>query len=129
MADHGTSTDLGNCFTCPNRERTEWCMLGDDELQRIVDANKIREFLPGEALYHQGDPCHGVHCIHSGMVGIRKVDIDGNSVLLGLARAGDTLGYRALLTGNEHKISAGILKKGAVCFIDKGTIHGLMTRS
>ena len=129
MADHGTSTDLGNCFTCPNRERTEWCMLGDDELQRIVDANKIREFLPGEALYHQGDPCHGVHCIHSGMVGIRKVDIDGNSVLLGLARAGDTLGYRALLTGNEHKISAGILKKGAVCFIDKGTIHGLIERN
>ena len=129
MADHGTSTDLGNCFTCPNRERTEWCMLGDDELQRIVDANKIREFLPGEALYHQGDPCHGVHCIHSGMVGIRKVDIDGNSVLLGLAGAGDTLGYRALLTGNEHKISAEILKKGAVCFIDKGTIHGLIERN
>ena len=129
MADDTTSTDLGNCFTCPNREHTEWCTLGDDELQRIVDANKIREFLPGEALFHQGDPCHGVYCIHSGMVGIRKVDIDGNSVLLGLAHAGDTLGYRALLTGNEHKIGAEILKKGAVCFIHKGTVHGLIERN
>ena len=129
MADDKTSTDLGNCFNCPNRERTEWCTLGDDELQRIVDANKIREFLPGEALYHQGDPCHGVYCIHSGMVGIRRVDIDGNSVLLGLAHAGDTLGYRALLTGNEHKISAEILKKGAVCFIDKRTVRGLIEQN
>ena len=101
-----TTPDLGNCFSCPNRERTEWCVLGDDELQRIVDANKIREYLPGEALYHQGDPCQGVYCIHSGMVGIRKVDIDGNSVLLGLAHAGDTLGYRALLTENEHQVGA-----------------------
>ena len=129
MADDKTSTDLGNCFSCPNRERTEWCTLSDDELQRIVDANRIREFLPGEALYHQGDSCHGVYCIHSGMVGIRKVDIDGNSVLLGLAHAGDTLGYRALLTGSEHKISAEILKKGAVCFIDKGTVRGLIEQN
>ncbi len=129
VADNTTSTDLGNCFTCPNRERTEWCTLGDNELQRIVDANKIREFLPGEALFHQGDPCHGVYCIHSGMVGIRKVDIDGNSVLLDLAHAGDTLGYRALLTGNEHQVGAEILKKGAVCFIHKGTVNGLIERN
>ena len=129
MADDTTATDLGNCFTCPNRERTEWCVLGDDELQRIVDVNKMREFLPGEALYHQGDPCHGVYCIHSGMVGIRKVDIDGNSVLLDLAHAGDTLGYRALLTGGEHQVGAEILKKGAVCFINKGTIRGLIERN
>ncbi len=129
MAGRKTSTDFGNCFNCPNRERTEWCVLGDDELQRIVDANKIREFLPGEALYHQGDACHGVYCIHSGMVGIRKVDIDGNSVLLDLAHAGDTLGYRALLTGNEHQVGAEILKKGAVCFIDKGTVRGLIDQN
>ena len=110
MDNHRTLTDLGNCFICPNRQHSEWKELGNDELQQIVDANRCRKFLPGDVLFHQGDACLGVYCIHLGVVGIRKVDIEGNSMLLSLAHPGETLGYRALLTGREHTVSAEVLK-------------------
>ena len=36
----------------------------------------------------------------------RRLDSNGNSVLLELAYPGDTIGYRSFLTGGEHKTSA-----------------------
>ena len=129
MDNHRTLTNLGNCFTCPNRQHSEWKELGAGELQQIVDANRCRKFLPGDVLFHQGDASLGVYCIHSGVVGIRKVDIEGNSMLLSLAHPRETLGYRALLTGSEHTVSAEVLKEGFVCFIGKKTIRCLIDQN
>ena len=64
--------------------------------------------------------------IESGMIGIRKIDADGNSVLLGLAYPGDTLGYRAMLMNREHDVSAEVLKMGTVCLIGEGTVRTLL---
>ena len=71
-----------NCFTCQSRERTEWCVLEDEELQQVTEGKTCREYLPGEVAFHEGDSCRGVHCIESGLIGIRKTDANGNEILL-----------------------------------------------
>ncbi|HJO73535.1 MAG TPA: Crp/Fnr family transcriptional regulator [Rhodospirillales bacterium] len=126
MARRSSPRVLAGCFSCQARQRTEWCVLNEDDLKRINDAKKSRQCLPGEVLYHQGDACRGIVCIESGMIGIRKIDADGNSVLLGLAYPGDTLGYRALLMAQGHEVSAEVLKKGSVCLIGEGTVRSLL---
>ena len=118
-----------NCFTCQTRERTEWCVLEDDELQRIDEAKKIHNIIPGEVLFHQGDSCSGIHCVESGLIGVRKIDAEGNSVLLGLAHPGDTLGYRYLLSNNDYQASAEALKPSTVCFIDQSAIRLLLGKN
>ncbi len=115
-----------NCFSCPALDRTEWCVLSQAELRNIDKAKSTREYLPGDAIYHQGDPCSGVHCFASGMVGIRKVDADGNAILVRLAYPGDTLGYRSLLAGEEHRDSAEALKPSTICFIDRAVVRSLL---
>ncbi len=115
-----------NCFTCQTRARTEWCALSSADLKQIDDAKIDRDYAPGDVLYHQGDSCKGIYCIKSGLVGLRKVGADGNSVLVRLAQPGDTIGYRAFLSGEEHALGAEVLKPSMVCFVDQAVVRKLI---
>ncbi len=115
-----------NCFNCQARGRTEWCVLSDEELELLDQGKSCREFLPGEAVFHEGDTCAGVHCIESGLIGIRKVNAGGNEILLRLSHPGDTMGYRSFLAGNNHHNSAEALEPSVLCYIDGATVNSLL---
>lgn len=118
-----------NCFTCQTRGRTEWCVLTDDEL-KLVDKSKMsRDYLPGEVVFHEADACQGVHCIESGLIGVRKMNANGQEILLRLCHPGDTLGYRSMLAGDDHNNGAEALEPSTVCFIDAGTVRTLLSRN
>lgn len=120
-----TATDH-NCFTCQTRGRTEWCNLSDEELKLLDKAKISREYLPGEVIYHEGDACRGIHCIEQGLVGIRKMNPSGQEILLRLGHAGDTMGYRSFLSGDDHNNSAEALEPSVICFIDASTVRSLL---
>ena len=94
MNDGDKSATSVNCFTCQARGRTEWCVLTEEELALVNQGKVCRQYLPGDVIFHEGDECHGIHCIESGLVGIRKLDAGGKEILLRLSHPGDTLGYR-----------------------------------
>lgn len=118
-----------SCFTCTAHDCSEWCSLSDGELQRLNDSKRIKEYLPGEIMYHQGDTSDGIYCFRNGLVGMRRIDTNGNSFLLRLSYPGETLGYRALMAGSEHSDSAEVLKPSLVCFIDRDTIFSLLGKN
>jgi len=126
MSGSATSSTSRDCFTCQTRGKTEWCVLSEQELG-VVDVGKsCREFLPGETVFHEGDQCGGVHCIESGLIGIRKTNSSGSEILLRLSHPGDTMGYRSFLAGDDHNNSAEALEPSVICFIDKSTVQGLL---
>ena len=57
------------------------------------------------------------------------MDAEGNSILLGITVPSDILGYRALLIGGDHDVSAEALNPTTVCFIDKATVRVLWDRN
>ena len=116
----------GNCFTCQVRQKTEWCVLSEQELEQVNRAKHNRQYLPGDVLFHEGDENRGIHCIQSGLLGVRKYDADGNSMLLRLAHPGETLGYRSFLSGEHHRDSAEVLKQGTICFIERDPIRRIL---
>ncbi len=120
------SPDHGNCFTCQARGRTEWCVLSDEELELLDKGKTCRQYLPGEVIFHEGDPCKGVHCIESGLVGVRKMDVGGNEILLRLNHPGDTMGYRSFLASDDHNNSAEALEPSVLCLIDGSTVQSLL---
>lgn len=125
----GRLTEAISCFTCQARARTEWCVLSGDDLA-LVDGGKVcREFLPGEIIYREGDECRGVHCIESGLVGMRKSDSGGNEVLLRLNYSGDTMGYRSFLGGTQHNNGAEALEPSIICFIEAATVRELLSHN
>jgi len=117
---------INNCRDCPSRGTTEWQVLGDCELESINDAKRTLTYEPGETLYAQGDPGNGVYCIKSGLIGLRRVDVNGNSVLLRLSAAGSTVGYRTFLSRQAHTNSAEVLTTSVVCYIARPQIEKLL---
>ncbi len=118
-----------SCFECEWREQTEWRVLADDEIRLLTQAKKCRLYQTGEPIFSAGEPSHGIYCIVSGTVAIRKVDDGGNAVLVQLGYPGDTLGYRGLLLGENRRHNAEALGPGKVCFIDKHVVRTLLDKN
>ena len=130
MAQHRKPPSKVNCFTCQHRIESSWSVLTDDEVSLLDRSKACRKYLPGEYIFHEGDHCRGVYCVASGLVGIRKTDADGNSVLLPrLACAGDTLGYRPFLAGECHRGSSEIMEPSVICFIRGSAVKELLVHN
>ena len=112
-----------SCQNCAHFKDSEWAVLGGCNAKGLDCARRSRHFLPGEPVYHEGDEPSGIYCVSSGLIGIRKVDAEGDSMLLRLVRPGQTFGYRSALTGAPHGVSAEALKDARVCHIPAATVR------
>jgi len=120
------NTKISSCIDCPSRDSAEWKVLGECELASIDRSKRVATYEPGETLFSQGDPGNGVYCIKSGLIGLRRVDVNGNSVLLRLSTAGSTVGYRTFLTKQAHANSAEVLTTSVACYIARPQIETLL---
>ncbi|MCP4332907.1 MAG: Crp/Fnr family transcriptional regulator [Gammaproteobacteria bacterium] len=117
---------INRCADCPTRKATEWRVLGDDELESIDKCRRMVHCEAGETIFSQGDPGNGVYCIQSGLIGLRRVDVNGNSVLIRLSSAGSTVGYRTFLTHETHVNSAEALTASVLCYIPRPRVEQLL---
>jgi len=80
----------------------------------------------GTHLFEQDDECNGVYLLESGLIGLRKLNEDGTTMLVNLARSGDFLGYAPLLTDGEHVAGAEVLQTSRVIFFDLATMRRMI---
>ncbi len=118
-----------DCGTCKIRKSTEFCLLATHELSTVNREKIVRQFGAGEPIYHEGDPCDGIYIVLSGLVGVRKVDPWGNSVLLRMVPPGQTLGYRSMLAGSVHRNGAEALRGTRACFMFGSTVRTLIAKN
>jgi CRP-like cAMP-binding protein len=126
MAQHCTKAASHTCAVCHVGQRSDWHNLDATALALLERGRRRRDYGSGEVVFAQGEPNDGVYCVSGGAVGIRRLDQNGNSVLLELAYPGDTIGYRSFLTDGEHKTSAEALGPSVVCHIDSPTVSALL---
>ena len=118
-----------SCLDCGNRETSEWCCLSGSELDLIDNAKTARAYSAGAIVYDQGEVCDGIHCLKSGLVGIRRLDESGNSTLIRLVYPGNTLGYRSFLRKAPHDNSAEVLLPSTVCLVGRSTVRALLQKN
>ncbi len=111
--------NLPPCLTANYTVGTEWSVLSAEEIQRFNDNVICKTYAVGETIFYEGDECKGLYFVKSGLIGVRKIDAEGAHVLLRLANPGDTLGYRPLLAGENHRAGAEVLQNAKVCFLPK----------
>ena len=126
MAQSGTKHEEQACVVCHVGRQSDWHDLDDAAYALLARGRHRHEYDSGEVVFSQGQQNDGVYCVSGGTVGIRRLDGKGNSVLLGLAYPGDTIGYRSFLSGGEHKTSAEALGPTVVCHIDRATVTALL---
>jgi len=115
-----------SCFACQGRERNEWCALKDDDLELLNRSKITVNYRPGQDVYLQGNPCNGIYCIEDGTIAVRRMDVQGNSILIRLAHAGQTLGYRDFFGAQGHTASAEALTPARVCHVEGQALRNLL---
>lgn len=115
-----------NCLTAKMIEGTEWALLPPEEIQTFNDNAVCKSYEAGETVFEEGDDCKGLYLVQSGLVGVRKIDPEGWSILIRLAYPGDTLGYRPLLAGEKHRAGAEVMQAARVCFLPKPVVRRLL---
>ena len=117
------------CFACQSRERSEWCTLIPDEVRQLNAAKTRNSYRAGQTVFYQRNPCLGIYCIMEGTVALRKSDAAGNSVIVRLAKAGQTIGYRAFFAKSPYEVSAEAVTDSTICFIDHAAVRRLLEQN
>lgn len=107
------------CAYCQNITETMFSELSRDELDQLTHSKTCIRYKKGQTLFYEGTRPLGMFCINTGKVKVYKISSDGKEQILYLAKAGDFLGYRSLISEEFYNASATVIEEGAICYIPK----------
>ncbi len=114
------------CETCGSRHKSIFCHLGLEELATFNDAKSCVTYKKGQIIFNEGNNPLGLFCINDGKIKLSHSGQDGKEQIVRMAREGDVLGYRALLSGERYNASAVALDDTNVCFIPRDTFFTVL---
>lgn len=89
------------------------------DLSYLESEKSCSIFKKGQSIFQEESYPRGVFCVHSGKVKLSQRGIDGKEQIVHLAKAGDIMGYRALLSQDIFNCSGLVLEDAYVSFIPK----------
>ncbi|MEJ2722982.1 MAG: Crp/Fnr family transcriptional regulator [bacterium] len=99
----------------------------DDSALAVLDSTKAcYVYKKGQVIFTEGIPPTGLFCVHSGKVKIFKTGREGREKIMRLAKDGDVIGYRSLISGQPATVSAAALEESVICCIPQETFFKLM---
>jgi CRP/FNR family transcriptional regulator len=108
-----------DCETCGSRKKSVFCDLHGQDLAKLEEEKGCSAYKKGQMIFNAGSYPHGLFCIREGKVKVFQVGDEGKEQIVRLAKAGDILGYRAILSGDKYSSSAASLDDAKICFIPK----------
>ncbi|MBK6522173.1 MAG: Crp/Fnr family transcriptional regulator [Sphingobacteriaceae bacterium] len=105
-----------NCATC---SQGIFSVFKGAELSRLSEKKVFQLYKKGQYIFKEKAEPKGLFCIHDGNVKITKESEDGKEQIVRLAKAGNFIGYRALLCNDIYQASAVALEDTYVCFYNK----------
>jgi CRP-like cAMP-binding protein len=80
--------------------------LNKRDISMLTSFIHIRQYVPGEYIFHQGDPGIGLYVIREGEVLIQRALQSGETIPLAIFKKGDFFGELALVDNEERSASA-----------------------
>ncbi|MFH1262743.1 MAG: Crp/Fnr family transcriptional regulator [Pseudomonadota bacterium] len=117
-----------DCISCPSRLESIFDGLNSEHLKDFSAAKITNTYQRGQVMFYEGNQPTGLFCISSGKIKLFKNGTDGNEILLRLVKAGEVIGYRSLLTGENYNATAEVIEDAVVCFVDKTFLNQLIER-
>lgn len=117
---------MGKCDQCIVRQLSALKALDRTELLRISDCKVSTNLRRGESLFSEGEHIDGIYCIKAGVCKLSKLSANGNDQIIKLAKKGELLGQRSMVSGEPANLSAVALQDMEVCFIPTKEIMGFL---
>jgi CRP/FNR family transcriptional regulator len=102
-------------------EHIEEILSGVHKL-RPIDRNEdinYKSYSKGDVLFSEGGIPRGVFFLQSGLIKIIKDGIEGKEQIIEIAKAGDLVGFRAMLSDKTYNLNAVILEDASIGYIQK----------
>jgi CRP/FNR family transcriptional regulator, polysaccharide utilization system transcription regulator len=117
------------CAECAVRCHSIFCDLGTDAIGHVNSIKDSHICRKGQIIFYEGNHPKGVYVIYSGKVKVSKLGSNAKEQIVRLARPGDVLGYRSLVSGDRYYASAAALEDSVICFIPKKEFFALLEKS
>ncbi|WP_298737153.1 Crp/Fnr family transcriptional regulator [uncultured Chitinophaga sp.] len=115
----GTSIQQISCQHCKARFGSIFCKAEGEQLSSLNSARVCSLYKKGQVIFQEGAYSFGIYCINSGKIKLSHSGDDGREQIIRLVKAGDIMGYKALLSGERYTATAIALEDAQVCFIPK----------
>jgi len=110
---------ISSCLNCTKRNNSLLNDLSNDEL-KLLNKNKYSiSYESGQIICKEGSKPPGLICLNRGKVKIVRKGINGTEQIVGLKKATNFLGFKALMSGETCLSSAITLEDSAVCIVKR----------
>ena len=97
--------------------------LSQSELQLLAARTVRKMFAAGQVLFHEGDPCKGLHIISQGQVRIFKASASGREQVLAVNVAGESIAEIPVFDNGPYPASAIAIEETEIAFISRKEFH------
>lgn len=120
---------MSNCDQCIVRQFSSLKALRKEELIKMANCKTSYTIKKGEPIFEEGDTVNGVYCVKEGVCKMTKLSDNGKDQIVKLAKPGELLGQRSLISEEAVNLSAIALEDMEVCFIPKSEIMGFFNEN
>jgi CRP/FNR family transcriptional regulator len=99
--------------------------LDDAELSSLAARCGIRSYSPGEILFSEGEPCHGLFVVVSGRVRIFKTSLSGREHVLTVEGSGASVAELPVFDGGPYPASASALEQSEALFVSRADLRAI----
>ena len=115
-----------NCQFCEAREKSVFCELTKEDASVLSEWKECTLFGKHQIIFKENAYPHGLFCINSGKIKLYQMVENGREQIVRLAKTGDILGYRSLLSGEKYSATAEAIEESSVCFIPENHFFKLL---
>ena len=105
------------CSTCLAKSNSLIDKLNDSELSELEQSRGCSYYKKQDTLFVEGSYPRGVFCLNQGKVKVFARGDEGKEQIIHIAKPGEIIGFRAMLSGDPYRVSAEALEECAICFI------------
>ncbi|MBL7890782.1 MAG: Crp/Fnr family transcriptional regulator [Bacteroidia bacterium] len=115
-----------DCNTCKARCNSVFSGLFENEIDMLRDNKGCTTFKKGQVIFNQGGMPHGIFVVYSGKVKLFQLAENGREQIVRMAKPGDIIGYRSLLSSENYASTAVPIEESNICYIPKKLFWSLM---
>ena len=108
-----------DCKDCTIRDDSAFGGLCSHSISAINGTKSTNIHRKGQILFHEGTRPLGVYCVNRGKIKLYKLGNEGKEQIIQIAKEGELLGYRSMISEELYPVSAETLEECHVCFVPK----------
>lgn len=115
-----------SCESCGARRSS---LFGSFYPHDVTHTNEVKVcsfYKKQQPLFIEGSLPRGVYCLNQGKVKVFTRGDEGKEHIIHIAREGEIIGFRAMLSGESYRVNATTLEESNICFIGKEDFLSMM---